>query len=484
MGIFYSTNPDDFRAVDGVVIAEQEQPQPARIIGDRLVKLVAAFPWGPKKQVIEVRRPADLKPLLGEFDAPETYGGWQALDGKTYGRMLIVPVEADDAVKASRTLADGAAADQYSITGKHTGAPGNQIETKHTDNGDDTFMLEVRWGNYYMAYDGLELTAESLATVDDKYVDLALVGDGATVPDSDADWVALEDGDDGTLSDTNYTGDLNSVEGLELLKQKSSGGFVISGGYTSAAWLGALSDYCDEHRAQAAAQADAGDDFDTNLQAAQGENDDRLILCLHRVKQLVSNTETTVDLAPFLASIWSQIPAHYSLADADNDEFLDSIIGYADGVVIGRAERIDANQAGSVVLEQNEDPTGNTTWKVASAVATDGTLITTRRMKDLVGTNVGYAALPFANKPAMAEFKEDGLKAMGDVLDEMKAVGKPAQQRLISEYFATILSSDAAEVQYQIKVQLHGEIRFQIINLTVGENVIIEEAGTVLPDAA
>lgn len=475
MAIYYTTNPSEFKLTDSVIIAEQEQPASGRLSGGSVkTGIVGNFPWGPDDELLEFDDGAELiETLVAGYSAPEDYEGYRAIANKQFGGPLrVVRVSADDAVKASRTLADSGTTDAVDITAKYLGAAGNEITTLWTNVDASTFDLEVTFGDTVETFEGISFDADGMAEVTEEsdFVDLALNGAGGNNPDTDGAAVALTSGDDGTLSDTNYTGSDTDFEGLRVLRTMEDNGFAFVAEHTSSAIITELLLFAEAKRAHVAAQADASNDTDTNNTAAGSLSNERLKLFNHRVTQTINGTEFTVDLTAFYASIWSSIDPSESVAQAKyRDPYLTVITGLPDGVQLDRDEWIAADAVGAMMLEKltgggfkfHMDITSNTTDGKTSGLR--------RRMHDVVNIETGEALQRFAN----AKPTETNRRAAKTAMDKKLQTLQDNEQ--IAEFYTNEVTVTGDSVTYETKVRLYGELRFIINKTTVGENVVIEE---------
>lgn len=365
----------------------------------------------------------------------------------------------------------------YTVEAVYTGAGGNALEVVHEQESADEFTLVVHFGTqdtevlgpYSFDADGLEEASD-----ESERVSLELHNDDGDNPLTRDNPVPLDGGDDGTLEEEDWTGTDNDRVGLKVLEEAQPGGMIFAAEHTSELWRQELREHADEMRAQAVGQASSSNDFDTNADECEAVADDRLSLCLHRVRQNVDGDKFTVDLAPFVAAVWSQIPPHYSVADWDNREMLGAISGLPDGTKISWGEWRKADEVGGITLERL--PVGG--WKIHAALTTDPDKpsMIRRRMTDIAGDTVGVALMPFQNKPAMESYVEDATTALREALEAMQAPGEPRQARMIDDFSVTVAKQTADTVIWDIAVKLHGEMRYLIANLTVGAGITIEEA--------
>lgn len=474
--VLYSNNPTEWRLTDAVVIDEQDQPAAPRFSGvQRTAHLVGQFPWGPADTLIEVRSASDLTQLFGQATDLASYGGYRALTGKRWGVLEIVRVEADDAAAATRILADSIPTNAYTVTAKYKSAAGNQISVKHTKIDANTFDVEVKWGTKIETFEGVTFDAAGMSSIDSEWVTFALHGDSGANPDSDADFVALAGGDNGTLVDLNWTGSDVSDQGLRILRSGSDGGVWFAAEFTSAAWLTELRAAVDVKRGHAFAQPSTADDFDSNETAAEAVADERLVLFGHRVLQTINGTQYTVDLVAFAASVYVNTPPNLSLAEDRWSEYLTTIDGLPAGVELSREYWVAADAAGMNMLERRDTGGFRFHMAITSDPAAGKTSFIRRRMTDFVNDNIASALQPYRNKAPIPAHRRGALRAQIQRLQLMKGSDDVPDSQMVEAFSVNESASDASSVEYLVKVKLWGEMRYLIAHVQVGENVNIEE---------
>lgn len=476
MGLYFSNDPAVWRETDGVYIAVLEPPRSARLIGSRVTHVVGDFPIGPVDEVVEI---ADAETFLdrfvGEAASPENYKGYRSIADKVFGRLKIVRIQGTGAAKSSRTVRDLAdAEDLFSATAKYVGAYGDEITLAFEQVDANTFNLVVSFGATTETFNGLARATTAFDDVESEIVDFAWLDADVSgaLPASDVSAVALSGGTIGTINDLSYTGDASNVRGIRLFESTGDGGSVFYAEYTSAAAITAMRSHIAAHRRRGYVQADASDDFATNSAAAALISDDRLGLPLHRVTQRFSSGVQTVDLAPFLASIESQIPEHFSLADYDNSSLLLPVVGLPSGVAIGRSQWVEAQTVGGITIEALEG--GG--YKIHAGLTSDPnspSMIETR-MTDFVSASLGAALLPYQNKPPLTLYRDQSLAALEGVVKALKGDEELPESQYIEAGSVRFLSYASGLTRYQVKVKLWGEMRFLAVSLTVGENVEID----------
>lgn len=467
MATYYSKNPTDWYALEGIYIAEMQQPGGASIRSSAgIAKLVGEFPWGPVGELVKIGASSKFKEaLIGESETPEEYRGFRAITGKSWGALHIVRVGASGQAKASATLSDSAPKDAYKLDAKYVGAAGNEIKYIHTDQGGGTFDLTISWGSASKSYRGLSLSAASLEGVDNPWVDITLIDDTADVPADSTGF--LTGGANGSPDDADYE------DALDVMLAGGSGGVVFAAEYTSPAWLAALQSYVAEKRAVGVAQA-AGGDVAANITAARAINDDRMILAVHRVKQFIESQLIEVDLTPFIASVLVNSSPHISPAANRNREWLKPIRAFADGVALTRSDYIEIKQAGGMALEQEDGD-----WTIVSGITSDTTpgheQVNTRRMKDLIAQNAARALGPFQSEPPYPSNVNGAKAALVKTLHLLAGNSSNPDSQMIERHRVDVVEVTPNSVQFKLAVKLWGAMDHLIASILVGENVVVSE---------
>lgn len=473
MTVFRSTNPADWYAADGVYIAEQDAPRSPRIEGTRFLGVVGEFPWGPTNELVEVNEGSDLlTKLVGKASRPQDYKGYRALAGKTMGKIYAVRVEGTGMAKASATVGVGTD-DLFTATAKHKGAVGNEILVKLlVGSTTSLFGVEVKWGDDIEVFEDLPHGSTAFDDVESKYLDFTYDDDGTiTLPVADGAYVPFTGGADGTFADLDYTGSTSEIKGLRILENMPDGGYRFFAEHTSAALITALRAHVAITGSEGGAQASSSNVFTDNRDAAALISDDGIDLVGVRVQQTINGEVFTVDFVPGVASAWSQIPEHYSVADVDNADLFLWANSLAPGVTIGRTERVEANAAGLIVLA----PLEGGGFKIASGITSDPNKpsMITRRMELFIGNNCGRVLLPFQNKPATNYYVDGAFAGLQGMFEALKGEEQIPQTQYIEAFGLEIVEKTGSSVIFRAQVKLWGELRFIILNLTVGEDLII-----------
>lgn len=481
MSVIYTSNQLEMRAQDGIFINLIEVSPAPRIIGTNITKVVGEFPWGPFNTPTLITDPEVLSDtFFGGVAVPENWGGGAALIGKAWGPLYIVRGKAAAAAKATRTIAGSTPENIFRVSAKYEGDAGNEIKVLYEKVTNDLFNVKVTFGGKYEEFLNLPRTTAAFAGLSPKWVDLAWLDADASeaLPNSDSAPVALSGGDDGTVSDAELTGGPSSVVGLRTLETVEDGGFAFFAERASADLTAALRAHNVIKNMDSVAQGH-GADFAANLVIATAIEDATLRLTLHKYKQRYVSGVKEVMLNALVASVISQIPPNRSIADYDNKDLLGIVAGFPAGLALGSAEYKAAQVAGGITLEPirraGQAPGASGTYKIKAGLTTDPDQPSdmSARLRRLVGVNIGEAALPYQNKPGVTFYTDGCLLAVTSLLDLLKGDESQPTTQFIEDFSARLVSRTGAEVVYELKVKLIGEMRYIIFNLTVGENVTI-----------
>lgn len=250
--VFFSTNPADWEALEGLYISEKEPPGFIRGQSLSTVGIAGKCVRGPTTPLF-VGSAGRFVEVYGERD----YGGggsvvgevWAALLNKPFAGLVVRRVAAAAAAAATlevETGVDGAGTAIARISASSVGVWGNQVDTLVTDatDGDaNHWNLQVKYRDSAITYENLDTTAgnDNLAEIvgDDagRFVTLTKLADGRpanydTITETDweskdgapgsgrENWMYLGTtltlyttvaGDDGTIAATDYTAGLDDL---------------------------------------------------------------------------------------------------------------------------------------------------------------------------------------------------------------------------------------------------------------------------------
>lgn len=173
MPVFFSKNTADWFAVDGVYIAELDQPADAELDGNAgLTKIVGQFPWGPTDEIIELGSSAELKKLLGNASSPEDYKGFRSIVGKKWGPLHVVRISEGAQAQAAiiirssglYTVGTYDTGDDYSLTFSSVDGNGPYTVTAlsgdHSNEDDVYSHLETEINNHNVLQNHVDALAE------------------------------------------------------------------------------------------------------------------------------------------------------------------------------------------------------------------------------------------------------------------------------------------------------------------------------------
>lgn len=208
------TNPD--AAGYGVNIRDVPPPAQAERLGANRVGIVGAFPWGPTDDnVYEVRSVEEFRRLFApsEFDVSTAdYPSLGMLAASIPTPWFVRNVARVGAVKANSAFLDAGSNPVVTVTAKHAGAAGDQIEASIAAGSAGRWTITIRVGTAYRAVytDVIGTGTAPEYPVDDPFVDFGWLG-GTPV----ASTTALTNGDDGSTTSTQWAGSAGTTGGVK-----------------------------------------------------------------------------------------------------------------------------------------------------------------------------------------------------------------------------------------------------------------------------
>jgi hypothetical protein len=491
---YYSNNPLDWTALDGLYIDKQDPPLPLTAGGAGVVGCVAELPWGPVDTPILIGAPIALVRAFFGYDTDPDYyygdggskTGYKGCIGLAKKRwssrgIYIVRVGHSGQAGAEKNLMDGATPAKIALTikAKYPGKLGDRIQYKVTNN-TSSFDLEVRWGDRAETYVGLTLTTmvERVGGNSDLVV-VAAGESGAALPVTVSSWTNLAGGSDGTPAASDYAGSDVSKVGFRTFADYPDVELMFAAEFESDtldaamdAWLlergyGVFFAGC----AIGDALADAKAKRAALIAASDGS---RTRICWPGLRVTMPN-DRVVDT---MSSGWqcaaaAQISPHRDIAAAGTKSAYTGCIALEDGVQITRADYIDALNHGIGAMEQLSS--GGFKARSGIVADSDGRLLLQVRMADLIHRAEAKRLESYQNEPMDAEWKE-GVRAA--ISDYLKYLQDPPRKMLkafsVDDTSLNTESSEAAGEWYVVqKVQLYPPGRFIVVRSMIGTTVVI-----------
>lgn len=373
--------------------------------------------------------------------------------------------------------------EQYTLTADHVGAVGDEIHVLHHQVSSSEFEIEEVWGSESARhgpfnFDGTSSTAQA---INDELKWTEFVWDASfnsnSNPRSRTRGVNLSGGADANLTSGNST---PYEDALDVLASDEDGGQIIAAEprldeTPNDALIQKGRTIAGNQRARFLHQAVASPySLADNISKAGTYADDNLILTAHRVQQFIEGSEHTINLSAFVASVMAKLPPQFSPAAYRAREYLQPITDFEAGVNPSRANYQNAVDNGALVLQREKGGV----WKLRSGVTTDTSpgfeLITRSVLKDLVGTEIGQALLPFQNMPSTDQRVDQAKAAIQKVIGQLKGSEDVPTSRVIRDGTVNLVTHTSDTVQFQTRVELFGEMRYLIANLEIGAGIQID----------
>lgn len=499
--IFYSTNPAEWAALEGIYVAESAPP--GGIVGANVnkVAIAGACVRGPVDTPVEITSPARFFEVFGgrDYGSGGTLIGevWEALLNKPFGPIVVVRACASAAVKASfsaETLANGSGTAVLRIDASSPGAWGNNVQFKvesPTDGGAGKFNLRVRYLGEVKLYENLNITTgndNTLAVLGDDYanwITLTKLADGTPITtgmsglDSDgymnlgesvASFTSVA-GADGTIGDTDYTAATRAIDqianysGVSVALVAKRANSTINAALKTAA--AASSD-----RAFPIWNGTLGASTATVITDAANYRSDRVIYCYNAPYTLDPETAQLIQVPPhtWMASIMSQTAPEVHVASYGTRKYTAGISKLTNASLT-RADYVALRAAGISALIRDED--GNHLFK--SGVTTDLTKglteIARRRQADYIQLSLARSSRQYVGESNGAD--NELLAEVGgiyvDWLDTLKR-----QKRIVKDY--AVIYDDSVNPESQLSdgvgvVEVKVDLREHILGLVIKTDI-------------
>lgn len=474
---YRSTNPTEWDDIDGIIINEQSPPPSISGVGANTAVLIGQFQRG-TDELTDVGSVGELHELYGKSSS---FGGNQSLKNKKFASLRVVRVIASDAVKASKAF-QSSSTDRITFTAKHKGAYGNSITVTiaaGTTSGKKYTIKDTNSGAVLPdeVYDNVVITAiDSSTFADSKLVDVT-VNSSAAEPDNAAA-TALEDGDDGTVADTDYQSAIAKCE------VERAGNVLFLDAYNSTR-NGYLKTHVDAQLDKMAICAGAeGDSVSTAASAAASLRSDRIIYAYPWVQTTLDGVSTYQSPASWIASILSQISPHLDPAATQNAKLLSGVTGLKTSLT--RSNYVTLDAAGVCALEQDADfgfkPKNGVTTSITDGYET----ILRRRMADYLQNSVAYFLKQYQNEPNTKANRTQVKGAMLAWIRKLESEGiLPSDKDVSSGVAKSVdtesLNTDDLIAQGYFKIlyrqRLISSMRYIVLQAEIGQGVVVTEVG-------
>lgn len=506
---FFTTNPSDFTALEGLYI--NEQPAPAIVRGTTLnaVGIVGETLRGPVGKVVQIGSEARFREVFGTRDRsgsgtqPLANKVWQALLNKRMGPQLyITRAAASAAVAASFTLetaAGGAGTTVCRIDAANVGAWGNDvgISVVAASNAVSTsFDLLVKYlGVTYRVQNISFNSTDDNAAIQVAKVwdtDAALITITKLNPGRPNNSVASTDGadtlgfcllgatvaaftsvagSDGSIADTDFTA---TGKGIDLLAGAPGVAIVMVAERMNSTIRAKL-------KTVTASVTDRiflmGADNETVAVSATAADisaakSDRLVYCFNHAYTIDPETSQEIVCRPeaWAASILSQTDVDIHIGDIDNAKYASGITRLYNEALT-RADYITLHDNGMVGFEKDD---GN--FVFVSGRCTDTTELTLRRQKDYLIKAMAAFLKPSVKKKNTSTRRAANAGALRAFLGDLKREERMVDDYLVdAEKLNTAANRTLGLEKMLVRIKIIGHALYLVLVPEIGTSVVITE---------
>ena len=485
MGIRRSNDPLTYADVDGIILNEVAPASNVAGVPHNIAVLVGQSQRGPT----DLTTLTGLTMALQTFGKDDTKGLNKVLKNKAFGGLKFIRVVAAAASASTLTLDDGGGTpvDIITFDAKYKGAYGNNLTVKVengtvqgkkytiSDGNADTVMTAEVYDNIQIADFVSQETNPFKAS---KLVTATRLSDSAEPANVTA--TNLAGGSDGTVADSDYQ---TAIAKAAVL---GAGNVLFLDSYNAT-----RNGYVKTHVASAqdkmgivtGAYDDTSSEAVTDV-ANYRDTDGRLIYAYNDAVTVVNDEEVIQPAAWWIASLFTQVPAHVDLAFADNSRFLAGIVRLVHALT--PTEYISLNKAGICALEFDPD-IGH---KVKSAVTTqilntEKTTILRRRMTDYLQDSLAKFLKNYGNGVNSLKNRKlahAGIQRFDDklILDEVL----PSDAEMTDGSKARLIDTESANTPESIgegffkiiyKRRIFSSMRYIVLMTEIGTGVSVKE---------
>lgn len=477
MGIYRSTNPTDWGAVDGIIIDEVTPPSSVVGVPTNIAILVGQFERGPVNTLTQVGSVGQLYEIFGNN---LSYAGNVALMNKKFGFLKVVRASASSGAAVGTLACASSATTRITFSSLWKGVYANNIQVKieaGSTVGSKYTIHDANTGAVWPdeVYDNVVISAVG-TTFNASHLISAAVNSTVAEPSTQA-FTNLASGSDGSITDTDYQ---TAITAQQL---EAAGNILFLDSYNATrngyikTSMAATTD-----RMGVLAGA-AGDSVTTAVTAAATyrDADGRMIYAFPYVYTTISGVSTKVNPASFYASMLSQIAPNIDPAFAANVQYLQGIDSLE--LALQRSDYITLMAAGISAFENDSDlgikvKSGVTTQIASSAKI----MIARRRMTDYITYSVAKFLKQFQNAPISQDNITAATSAVQAFNRNMELLGMVPKDSEVSTGKASIidgnvLNTDNSKANGYFKLlyrrRIYNSMRFIVLQAEVGENVVV-----------
>lgn len=480
MSIYRTNNPLEFFQVEGIVIDERAPAPNIQGVASNRAILVGQFESGPET----LEKIGSTKAFFELYGNNNSYMGNVALLNKRFGALSIIRAVAAAAAKAARTFTATGPVNIITFTAKYKGAHGNSFSVKieaGSSSGKKYTVTDNRAKPIFdeEVYDNVVITAITSETFSaSKMVDVTVVATSSE-PDNIVA-TALTGGSDGTIADSDYEA------AIAKAKQENAGNVLFLDVY-NATRNGYLELHAADTQDKMVIYAGAeGDSISTTESAVAllRDADGRGIYAENWIQTKVDGVDTYTSPASWVASIFSQTPAHISLAYAGNVQFTVGAIRLKN--TYSRDDYIRLKDAGVASFENDPDLGIKLKSAVVTQIANSSKqTILRRRMADYLTNSVAKFLKLYQDDVNRRSKHTDIKGAMLSFIGEQERLGilpsdlevAPSKAKLVD---VTSLNDNTSIGQgkffIKYKQRIFSSMRFIVLVAEIGETVEVTES--------
>jgi hypothetical protein len=481
MGIYRSTNPTDWSAVDGIIIDEVAPPSSVGGVPSNTAILVGAFERGPVGSLQSVGSVQEFYEIFGNN---LNFTGNIALVNKKFGSLKVVRAAAAAAVKGTKGFSTSATL-RITFTALYFGVYGNSIQVTvaaGTTAGSKYTIHDSNSGAVYPdeVYDNVLITS-SVATLqtlfgNSKLVGVPVIASSAAEPDVAAA-TNLISGSDGSIADTDYQ------TAIVAQQTEAAGNIVFLDSYNATRNGYLKTSMAATTDRMAVLSGAAGDSAATAISAVATlrDTDGRLIYAFPYVYTTISGVSTRVNPASFYASLLSQVGPHIDPAWAMNTQYLAGIDSLE--LSLQRSDYVSLAAAGISAFEVDSD----IGIKVKSGVVTQivdsaKIMVFRRRMADFLSYSVAKFLKAYQNAVNSASNRTNATAAIQAFNRQLELAGMVPSDSELSTGTASIVdgtslnsNNSIAQGYFNIlwKRRIYSSMRYIVLQAQIGTSVVV-----------
>lgn len=480
MGIFRTTDPTQFDAVDGIIIDETAPPPQITGVQTNVACLVGQFERGATETILEPTSTAELLQIVGNNLA---YSGLKELQNKRFGSLKLIRVKPTGSAVANHTFLATATPIIEFFAKQGVGLYGNGIKvtiaagstsgkkyTVHDNNASAKYPDEV--------YDNL-LIANAAAVIN-AASNLVTVTVLATSSDPDnIAATALSGGLDGSVVDTDYQIPINTTAEAE-----GTCNFLWSDKYS-----GTIRGYLKLHAADV--QDDmvilAGDDTTQTKSAVISDVatyrdvDGRIVYAFNPPQTNIQGIVVDSSPASWLASIMSQTAPNIDPAFAGNAQFMAGAVDVK--YKLSRQDFIDLKNAGVCAFENDSDigikPKSGIVTQISDS---SKVMIFRRRMADFLTDSAARFLKNYQNAPNTQVNRTAVKSAILNFVNTQEKNGILPKDSEVVDGKAKLVDTDVLNSNLSIGQgffyikwlqRIQSSMRYIVIVAQIGETVVV-----------